>query len=94
MSISNMILRLRRFSKDEAADLEEWLQFHSGVGVDHFILYDNGSSDNFREVLAPWLGAGRVTLVDWASRTPMRGVQSQHPRLQRAMPLDCLYRFG
>lgn len=58
-------LAIAAIFKDEAADLEEWLQFHSGVGVDHFILYDNGSSDNFREVLAPWLGAGRVTLVDW-----------------------------
>lgn len=51
--------------KDEAANLEEWLQFHSGVGVDHFILYNNNSSDDFRKVLEPWVGAGRVTLVNW-----------------------------
>mgnify|MGYP003153044099 FL=1 len=31
--------------KDEALNLREWLDFHIGVGVDHFYLYDNGSTD-------------------------------------------------
>jgi hypothetical protein len=51
--------------KDEARFLAEWLTFHRGVGVGHFYLYDNGSTDNFREVLAPWIRAGLVTLIDW-----------------------------
>jgi glycosyltransferase involved in cell wall biosynthesis len=50
--------------KDEARFLGEWLHFHSGVGVDHFFLYDDGSSDDFRAVLEPWIAAGRVTLID------------------------------
>jgi hypothetical protein len=51
--------------KDEARFLDEWLTFHRGVGVSHFYLYDNGSTDDFREVLAPWIGAGLVTLTDF-----------------------------
>ena len=31
--------------KDEAKNLREWLDFHIDVGVDHFYLYDNGSTD-------------------------------------------------
>lgn len=51
--------------KDEARFLEEWLTFHQGVGVEHFYLYDNLSSDDFRAVLAPWIERGTVTLVPW-----------------------------
>ena len=31
--------------KDERPNLPEWLDFHRGVGVEHFYLYDNGSTD-------------------------------------------------
>jgi len=51
--------------RDEAPYLEEWLSFHAGVGVEHFFLYDNGSTDEFRAVLDPWLASGRASLHDW-----------------------------
>ena len=51
--------------KNESDNLQEWLQFHTGVGVDHFILYNNNSCDAFQDILAPWIEAGRVTLIDW-----------------------------
>jgi len=50
--------------KNEARFLGEWLYFHEGVGVDHFFLYDDGSSDDFLAVLGPWVSAGKVTLID------------------------------
>jgi hypothetical protein len=31
--------------KDEAPFLLEWLAFHRMIGVDLFVLYDNGSND-------------------------------------------------
>tara|TARA_R100001082_G_scaffold110836_2_gene91978 strand:+ start:391 stop:1173 length:783 start_codon:yes stop_codon:yes gene_type:complete len=31
--------------KDELKNLPEWLEFHRNVGVEHFYLYDNNSSD-------------------------------------------------
>jgi hypothetical protein len=51
--------------REEAPFLDEWLSFHHGVGATHFYLYNNFSTDAFREVLAPWIAGGLVTLIDW-----------------------------
>jgi hypothetical protein len=51
--------------REEAPFLDEWISFHLGIGASHFYLYNNFSSDNFREVLAPWIARGVVTLTDW-----------------------------
>lgn len=51
--------------REEAPFLDEWLTFHSYVGVNHFYLYNNFSTDGFRAVLAPWLARGLVTLHEW-----------------------------
>jgi hypothetical protein len=51
--------------RDEAPYLREWIEFHRLVGVEHFFLYDNGSADDHRAALAPYLDRGLVTLHDW-----------------------------
>ena len=51
--------------REEAPFLEEWLSFHRGVGVSHFYLYNNFSTDHFKAVLEPWIADGAVTLHDW-----------------------------
>jgi len=51
--------------RDEAPYLAEWLAFHRLVGVEHFFLYNNKSSDDFQAVLRPYMDAGCVTLQDW-----------------------------
>tara|TARA_R100001377_G_scaffold71190_1_gene46755 strand:- start:458 stop:1243 length:786 start_codon:yes stop_codon:yes gene_type:complete len=47
--------------KDERKNLKEWIDFHLKVGVEHFYLYDNGSSDGSTEVLSPYIESGQVT---------------------------------
>ena len=47
--------------KDERPNLQEWLDFHLSVGIEHFYLYDNGSSDGSTEVLYPYIESGKVT---------------------------------
>lgn len=42
--------------------LKEWLAFHKVVGVEHFWLCDNGSTDDYHSILAPYLARGEVTL--------------------------------
>lgn len=51
--------------KDEAPYLREWIEYHHMIGVDHFYLYDNNSSDNYETVIRPYLEEGLVTLVRW-----------------------------
>ena len=57
--------------KNEAPNMEEWLCHHMAIGVDHFFLYDNGSTDELHEVLKPYADHGVVTTVYF----PMRGLQ-------------------
>lgn len=56
--------------KDEAPYLKEWIEYHKLVGVEHFYLYNNGSEDNYLEVLTPYIKANEVTLIDWPDRIP------------------------
>ena len=51
--------------KDAGRDIAEWLEFHRMVGVEHFYLYNNESSDGYAEVLRPYRAAGLVTFHDW-----------------------------
>jgi hypothetical protein len=51
--------------RDEASYMREWVDFHRLVGVERFYLYDNNSVDDHREVLAPYLERGEVTIQDW-----------------------------
>ena len=51
--------------RDEAPYLREWVEFHRLVGVERFFLYDNRSGDEHREVLAPYVADGSVTIHDW-----------------------------
>ena len=51
--------------RDEAPYLPEWLAYHHALGVQHFFIYDNGSSDELHEVIEPWVNHGLVTMVHW-----------------------------
>ncbi len=54
--------------KDEAHFLLEWLAFHRMIGVDLFVLYDNGSSDGGADLIRASSFARNVTLIDWPER--------------------------
>lgn len=51
--------------KDESVYLKEWIEYHLLIGCDHFYLYNNNSSDNYREVIKPYLKKGYITLINW-----------------------------
>ncbi len=48
-------------AKNEADYIQEWLDFHIKQGASHFAIYDNDSTDNFLEVLQPYIDSGIVT---------------------------------
>jgi len=51
--------------RDEERFLEEWLDYYRAAGVNHFFLYNNFSTDGYREVLRPYQERGQVTLIVW-----------------------------
>lgn len=50
-------------AKNEGSYIEEWIEYHRLVGVQKFIIYDNGSTDNMKEVLQPYIVKGIVDYV-------------------------------
>lgn len=54
--------------KDEAPFLLEWLAFHRMIGVDLFVLYDNGSRDGGSDLIRASSFAKNVTLIEWPDR--------------------------
>ncbi len=51
--------------QNEGRFLKEWIEFNMLVGVEHFYLYNNYSTDNYAEILKPYIDAGIVDCVDW-----------------------------
>ncbi len=51
--------------QNEADYLKEWVEFHKLMGVEHFWLYNNLSTDNYLEVLDPYIKRGEVELIEW-----------------------------
>jgi len=51
--------------KDEADYLKEWIEFHRLVGIEHFYLYNNNSTDDYQTILQSYIDEGVVSLKNW-----------------------------
>lgn len=51
--------------QNEDRFLKEWVEFHLVSGVQHFWLFNNLSTDNFRKILQPYIDKGIVELIEW-----------------------------
>lgn len=65
--------------KNEAPYMEEWLNYHIGLGVTKFYIYNNESTDNLKEVLKPFIDQGYVVLED------IKGKLRQNPAYNAAL---------
>jgi Glycosyltransferase family 92 len=45
--------------------VREWIEFHLMMGAEHFIIYDNNSTDLPLEVLQYYIDQGQVTYIPW-----------------------------
>ena len=54
--------------KNEGKYLREWLDYHLLAGVEHFYLYNNDSSDDYKEILAPYVENNLVTLINFPGK--------------------------
>lgn len=52
--------------KNEGRFLREWIEYHRLIGVEHFYLYNNNSTDDYLHVLEPYIKEGTVELIDWS----------------------------
>ncbi len=59
-----MYLGLTAIFKNEASYICEWVEYYSLMGVEHFFLYNNESTDNTCELLKPYIDRGLVTLFE------------------------------
>lgn len=74
--------------KNERAYLAEWIAFHRAVGVEHFYVYDNGSTDGSRELLERYAALGIVTLRDWPTHPGQLEAYHDHLAHARRHPHD------
>lgn len=72
-------LSICAIAKNEGPYFEEWIEWHHKLGVEKFYIYDNESTDNTQEILAPYITSGMVDYTFWP------GVKQQLPAYD-----DCL----
>lgn len=53
--------------RNEARYIGEWLRFHLAVGVRHFYVYDDGSTDGTADIIRDVAGS-HATIMPWAGR--------------------------
>lgn len=58
-------LSLCAIIKNETPYLKEWLEFHKMIGVEHFYIYDNNSTDNPEEFLKTYIEKKEVECTRW-----------------------------
>lgn len=51
--------------KNEGSYIGEWIEFHLKAGVDHFYIFDNGSTDATLDILKSYEGRGIVTVFHY-----------------------------
>ena len=64
--------------KDESLSMREWIEYHHLIGVDHFYLYNNNSTDRSVEILQPYIERGLVTLINWKMPPPCQAEAYNH----------------
>lgn len=52
--------------KNEESYIAEWILFHTAVGIRHFFIYSNGSTDNSLHIARELLAPDQLTIIPWA----------------------------
>jgi hypothetical protein len=73
--IPTYYLTIATIVKNEGSYIQEWLEFHRLLGVEKFIIYDNGSTDDTCGKLSPYVNQGYVTVIPWRHFDTMRNTQ-------------------
>jgi len=69
--------------KDEDLYFRDWIEYHLMVGIEHFYLYDNNSTDKYWAELLPYIEAGIVTYIPFPYEKPQIHILNH-----------CLWKYG
>lgn len=78
----NNSVAISAICKDEEEHIKEWLEYHSNIGVDYFILYDNNSQIPLKKILLEY---NNVEVIDWLDNQQGTQVRSQ---------IDCVNNYS
>ncbi len=76
--------------RDEGPYLKEWIEFHRLVGVEHFYLCSHNSTDNYREVLQPYIENNIVELREIYTNPEYDVIPSYFNTIQVNYYTDCI----
>lgn len=66
--MTQYFLSLCAIAKNETPYIEEWVNFHRAVGVEHFFIYDNESDVPIKTTLKKYIEAGLITVIDFPGK--------------------------
>ena len=72
LNASRVRMAVATLVRNQASYLPEWIEFHHMLGCELFLVYDHYSVDNTSDVLAPYVDAGLVILIDALAAFPDR----------------------
>jgi len=80
---------------NEGYFIEEWIAYHLLIGVDHFYIYNDESTDDIADILAKYIELGIVSLIPWNHSIQtvdpaLVEYEPQYTRPQRFAIADCL----
>lgn len=83
-----MKLYIAAIIKDECSSLLEWIAYHRVLGVDGFIIADNGSRDGSRELLLSLARLGIVTTFDQPNLANQKPQLPAYEHILRSCPKE------
>ncbi len=66
--------------KDENLYIKEWLDYHSAIGVEYFILYDNNSEVSLKKTLRSY---NNVRVIDWKDSQDFTQIRAQRDCIEK-----------
>ena len=69
--------------KNEARYIREWIDFHLVAGVDHIIIFDNGSTDATKNIIRKYVLSGAVTYIYYPGESAQYYAYFDAARLSR-----------
>jgi hypothetical protein len=87
--VINKKLHLLVTLKNEAMIIDEWINHYIWQGVDHFYIIDDGSTDNTKDILNPYIDRGIVSYFYKTGQEEYRQVRNYNEIYQNYINGNC-----